>query len=150
MVLEGCPCLAFNGCMNAHETFESPPPLKPSEKERQWAMAAHLIPTLAAVASGGVLGFVLVVIIYLLKKDESAFVAHAARESLNFQFTAFLACILCLVLIFTVAFVSCAQEAGPKDRSENEIAAAAASFGKTMRACSTRVLACDMRNSSMR
>ncbi len=38
-------------------------------------------------------------IIYLVKKDESSFVAYHAKESLNFQITMF---IICFALVITV------------------------------------------------
>ncbi|KGM11704.1 membrane protein [Cellulomonas bogoriensis 69B4 = DSM 16987] len=45
---------------------------------RQWAGLAHL---------GGVLGFLPALVIWLVHKDRSAFVAQEAREALNFQLT---------------------------------------------------------------
>jgi len=41
-------------------------------------------------------------IIYLMKKDESPFVADQARESLNFQITMWIYCVIAGILIFVL------------------------------------------------
>src|SRR5690554_1065281 len=48
------------------------------DETRQWASWAHL---------GGILGFLPSLIIWLIYKDRSAFVAQEARAALNFQIT---------------------------------------------------------------
>ncbi|WLR51983.1 DUF4870 domain-containing protein [Bacillus tianshenii] len=55
-----------------------------SSSERTWALIAHLASFAGYVLPlfGNIIG---PVIVYALKKDDSAFVADQARESINFQ-----------------------------------------------------------------
>jgi uncharacterized Tic20 family protein len=55
-----------------------------TKEERNWAMLSHLLALVGyfAIPFGNIIA---PLIIYLVKKDESAFVADQARESLNFQ-----------------------------------------------------------------
>jgi uncharacterized protein len=73
----------------------------PSENERTWGMLAHLAAFAGLVAPlvGNVLGPLLV---WLTKREQSAFVAAHAKEALNFNITVVLAGIVCgfLALIF--------------------------------------------------
>jgi uncharacterized protein len=69
-------------------------PSAPSSDERTWAMIAHLsafagmvMPWLGQV--GGPL------VIWLTRRDQSAFVERQAREALNFNLTVVLASFLC-------------------------------------------------------
>lgn len=61
-----------------------PPPAGPSKDDRTWAMAAHLLGIVTSLTG---LGFIGPLVIWAIKKDESAFVADQAKESLNFQIT---------------------------------------------------------------
>lgn len=45
------------------------------------------------------LGIIFPLIVYLVKKDESAYIAEHAKEALNYQITVFLAAIACMILI---------------------------------------------------
>ena len=72
---------------------EDQPLYKPNSDERILAILSHI---LAIVPGIGILG---PLVIYLIKKDESAFVAANARESLNFQITIILGYILWFILI---------------------------------------------------
>ena len=76
--------------------------LAPSGEERNWALVAHLGPIVLGSLSLGILGFLLPLIIFLAKQDESDFVSDQAKESLNFQITVFLAYLVCFPLIFVV------------------------------------------------
>ena len=73
----------------------------PSENERTWGMLAHLaaFAGLLVPLFGNVLGPLLV---WLTKREQSAFVAAHAKEALNFNITVVLAAIVCgfLALIF--------------------------------------------------
>jgi uncharacterized Tic20 family protein len=51
--------------------------------DRLWGMLAHVL-GLASSAIGG-LSFIGPLIVYLVKKDKSAFIAYHAREALNFN-----------------------------------------------------------------
>ena len=57
---------------------------------RGWAAAAHLVPLVG-------LSFVAPLIIWLIKRDEDAYVEHHAREALNFQIS--------LLIYFVVSFI---------------------------------------------
>lgn len=59
--------------------MEELPQTTPTKDECNLAMLAHLL--------GIFTGFIGSLIIWLIKKDESAFVADQAREALNFQIT---------------------------------------------------------------
>jgi uncharacterized protein len=63
----------------------------PNQDERTMAILAHLLTIF--------FGFVPPLIIWLIKKDESKYVAEHAKESLNFQITIFLAYIVSGVLV---------------------------------------------------
>ena len=66
-------------------SFESPAPV---ETERHWAAMAHLSALLLALMTSwaaGVAGVVAALVVWLLKKDASPFVAGHAREALNFN-----------------------------------------------------------------
>ena len=73
----------------------------PTQDERPWGMVAHL----AALAFfifpfGNILG---PLIVYLAKRDQSAFVAAHAREALNFNITVALGGLLsCLLLLLFI------------------------------------------------
>lgn len=70
---------------------ESTPLFSPTPDERTMAILSHVLCILV--------GFLAPLIIYLIKKDESAYVRDHARESLNFQITM---AIIYIVLIITV------------------------------------------------
>ena len=63
-----------------------------TQDEKTWAMLSHLLILVA--------GFVAPLVIYLVKKDESRYVAEHAKDALNFQITVFLAAMCCIPLIF--------------------------------------------------
>ena len=67
----------------------------PSSNERTMALLAHLLPLLG-------FGFIAALVIYLVKKDDSDFVADQAREALNFQITLFIGFIASVVLMFVL------------------------------------------------
>ena len=70
---------------------ESMPAITPTSDEKTMAILSHVLCLVA--------GFIPPLIIYLVKKDESAYVKEHAKESLNFQITMF---IIYCVLIITV------------------------------------------------
>jgi hypothetical protein len=67
---------------------EEQPIVTPTSDERTMAILSHVLCF--------VVGFWAPLIIYLIKKDESKYVAHHAKESLNFQIT----CTLIAILLF--------------------------------------------------
>jgi uncharacterized Tic20 family protein len=66
--------------------------------ERNWAMLSHLLALIGyfAVPFGNVIA---PLIVYLMKKDESQFVADQARESLNFQISLLIYTLISGVLV---------------------------------------------------
>ena len=66
--------------------------------EKNLAVLAHLLPLLGFVMPG--LNMAIPLVIWWLKRDKSMFVEHHARESLNFQITFSLLCVLWSVLTF--------------------------------------------------
>jgi uncharacterized Tic20 family protein len=69
----------------------------PTQYERFWGMIAHLTAlTGCIVPFGNILGPLLV---WLLKRDQSAFVAAHAKEALNFNITLAIGALVCLLLL---------------------------------------------------
>ncbi len=78
--------------------------LRPEDKN--WGMLAHLLTLLGYVVVFG--HWIPPLVIYLTKKDSSAFATGEARESLNFQISVFLALVLplpLLCLVITIPFI---------------------------------------------
>ncbi|GAA4866702.1 DUF4870 domain-containing protein [Luteimonas vadosa] len=78
----------------------------PNASERQWAALAHLAALVLALLTSWVVGFAGVLgagAIYLLKRDDSAFVARHASEALNFNLSMFI--YACLAVAAGVALV---------------------------------------------
>lgn len=71
---------------------EETPLTTPTSDERTMAILSHVLCFVA--------GFVAPLIIYLIKKDESAYVREHAKESLNFQITLFILYLGCWILAF--------------------------------------------------
>ncbi len=76
----------------------------PTSDERTWGMLAHL---LAFVGLFIPLGNVLApLVIWLVKREQSAFVADQARESLNFNITMLIGALVCgLLMLILVGFL---------------------------------------------
>jgi uncharacterized protein len=72
---------------------EEYPLFTPSSDDRILGLLAHL---LAIVPGIGIFG---PLVIYLIKKGQSSFVEENARESLNFQLTMLIACIVSGILV---------------------------------------------------
>lgn len=91
--------------MNRQNPYDLPPgprsvdelDLSPSNDERNLAMIAHLSGC-AGVLGAGFLGFIGPLVIYLIKKDSSAYVEFQAKEALNFQITIFLLSVAAWIL----------------------------------------------------
>ncbi|HSC38242.1 MAG TPA: DUF4870 domain-containing protein [Chitinophagaceae bacterium] len=70
---------------------EQTPDYMPTQDERTLAILSHILTLVAPILAP--------LIIYLIKKDESKYVAAHAKESLNFQITFI---IICIGLILTI------------------------------------------------
>ena len=70
----------------------------PTQDEKTWGMLAHLTAFSGfLVPLGSVLG---PLIVWLVKRDQSAFVADQGKEALNFNISVLLAGVVCGVLVF--------------------------------------------------
>lgn len=83
--------------------------MNPTKDERNWAMFSHLSGFVVAVVTSAIgmpmLGFLGPLVIYLMKKDESPFVADQAKEALNFYISVSIIALILFVLSLTVILV---------------------------------------------
>jgi uncharacterized protein len=70
-------------------------PGRASSDDRTWGMLAHLS-SLIAMALGG-MTFLGPLIVWLVKKDQSAFVDDQGKEALNFQIAVMIVTLICAV-----------------------------------------------------
>jgi uncharacterized Tic20 family protein len=73
------------------EGQEGTPGSMPSESARNWAILAHLGPIAASLISGGSMGWLVPLVVWLTQKQSSPFAAEHALESLNFRITVLIA-----------------------------------------------------------
>ena len=77
-------------------SFVGPPPEKPqylpTQDERTWGLVSHLSALIASVIG---LPFAGPLVVWLIKKDESPFVADQAKEALNFQLAILIVTLIC-------------------------------------------------------
>lgn len=78
-----------------------PRPLSPSD-ERTWAVLTHISALVGIVVGAGFIGWLGPLIILLVLKDRSAFVADHAKTTLNFQITMFIAAVIAFFLWFVL------------------------------------------------
>ena len=91
--------------MSDYQTPSAPPrPLQPSD-ERMWAMFTHLSALVGIVVGAGFIGWLGPLIIFLVFKDRSAFVAEHGKATLNFQITMALAAVIAVFLWIVVVGV---------------------------------------------
>lgn len=75
------------------EAYTNPPPVNLSENERLWAAGAHLAALALALLTSwvaGIAGALGALGIWMLKRDESPFVAEHAKEAVNFNLSMFI------------------------------------------------------------
>lgn len=88
---------------NVNDAVVEPQPVKTDElpkSERQWGMACHLIGLcgiIVPVPSAGLLG---TLILWLLKREDGAFIDAQGKEALNFQISLLIYSFVCLLLMF--------------------------------------------------
>jgi uncharacterized Tic20 family protein len=82
---------------NSYLGTSTEPVVSPSSDDKTMALLSHILTIVA--------GFIAPLIIYLIKKDQSAFVAQHAKESLNFQITCFIIVIALLITIIGALLV---------------------------------------------
>ncbi|HUG10723.1 MAG TPA: DUF4870 domain-containing protein [Opitutaceae bacterium] len=77
-----------------------PPTQGPSKDEKTFAMFCHLSALAGFIIPfGNVIG---PLILWQMKKAESAFIDDQGKEALNFQITIIIAALICLALIFVL------------------------------------------------
>ena len=72
-----------------------------TSSERQWAAVAHVAALVLALATTWFAGFAGMLgagVVYLLKRDDSAFVAAHAREAINFNLSMFIYAVLAIAI----------------------------------------------------
>lgn len=76
-------------------------PVQLEPRERTWGMLCHLLALAAYVGIpfGNIIG---PLVMWLVKKDESAFVDRHGKESLNFQISMTIYSIVCIPLCFLI------------------------------------------------
>jgi uncharacterized Tic20 family protein len=84
--------------MNIADPASATDPTLPTQEERFWGMIAHLAALAGCILPfGNILGPLLV---FLLKREQSAFVAAHAKEALNFNITVAIGAAVCLLLLW--------------------------------------------------
>ena len=86
--------------MNDFPGMPSDTDAAPSSEERNWALVAHL--GIFASVIVGPLNFLVPLVIYIVWKDRSGFVAEEAKEALNFQLTMLLLGLVGVLLTLTI------------------------------------------------
>jgi uncharacterized protein len=82
---------------NSYLGTDMPPGYTPTSDEKTLALLSHVLTFIAPLLAP--------LIIYLVKKDESPFVAAHAKESLNFQITIIIIFIGLLVSVIGILFM---------------------------------------------
>ena len=78
-------------------------PATVTNQERNWALASHLVSLLGYFIGFG--EFIGPLMIWMLKRNESSFVGHHAKESLNFSLTQMLLLILTLIVCVPLCLI---------------------------------------------
>jgi uncharacterized Tic20 family protein len=78
-----------------------------SANDKAYAMWIHLGALLASFTGTGILPLVVALVMWLVKKQDSAFIDDHGREAVNFQISLFLLLVIGLVVIGILGFVTC-------------------------------------------
>jgi uncharacterized Tic20 family protein len=70
----------------------------PTQDDRTWGMLAHLSTFLGLAIPLG--NLIAPLVIWLVKRDQSAFIAENAKEALNFNITLVIGFVVCWILVF--------------------------------------------------
>jgi uncharacterized Tic20 family protein len=89
--------------MSNFTTPPEKPSAAPSADDRTWGMLAHLS-SLIAMALGG-MTFLGPLIVWLVKKDQSAFVNDQGKEALNFQIAVMIVTLICMVTVVGILLI---------------------------------------------
>jgi uncharacterized protein len=85
---------------NAEAVVVESSPAAPSKSERQWAMGCHLIGLCGVVVPVPAAGLIGTLILWLLKREEGAFIDEQGKEALNFQISLLIYFLICFLLMF--------------------------------------------------
>jgi len=83
---------------NAEDVVVESGPVGPSKNERQWAMGCHLIGLCGVIVPFPAAGLIGALILWLLKREDGAFIDDQGKESLNFQISLLIYAFGCAVL----------------------------------------------------
>lgn len=72
----------------------------PSKNERQWAMGCHLIGLCGVIVPFPAAGLIGALVLWLVKREDGAFIDDQGKESLNFQISLLIYSVACLILTF--------------------------------------------------
>ena len=82
---------------NSYLGTDEAPVIPPTSDEKTMALLAHVLTFVFPILAP--------LVIYLVKKDESSFVAYHAKESLNFQISLFIICFALFITIIGILVV---------------------------------------------
>ena len=82
---------------NSYLGTDESPVIPPTGDEKTLALLAHVLTFVFPILAP--------LVIYLVKKDESSFVAYHAKESLNFQISLFIICFALFITIIGILVV---------------------------------------------
>jgi uncharacterized Tic20 family protein len=85
---------------NAADVVVESGPVGPSKNERQWAMGCHLIGLCGVVVPFPAAGLIGAMVLWLVKREDGAFIDDQGKESLNFQISLLIYAMACLLLTF--------------------------------------------------
>jgi uncharacterized Tic20 family protein len=84
---------------NAEDVVVESGPVGPSKNERQWAMGCHLIGLCGVVVPFPAAGLIGAMVLWLVKREDGAFIDDQGKESLNFQISLLIYVVACAFLI---------------------------------------------------
>lgn len=85
---------------NEEDVIVESGPVGPSKNERQWAMGCHLIGLCGVVVPVPAAGLIGALVLWLLKREDGAYIDDQGKESLNFQISLLIYAFACLLLSF--------------------------------------------------
>ncbi|MEN8254425.1 MAG: DUF4870 domain-containing protein [Verrucomicrobiota bacterium] len=75
-------------------------PAGPSRTERQWAMGCHLVALCGLLIPNLILGLIGTLVLWLIKREDGAFIDDQGKEALNFQISLMIYAFGCVLLMF--------------------------------------------------
>lgn len=72
---------------------------RPPKTERQWAAGCHLIGLCGVVVPLPAAGLIGTLVLWLIKREDGAFIDSQGKEAVNFQISLLIYAVLCLFLV---------------------------------------------------